>query len=321
MASIGYANSEVIDVMVKKYESGGHYLASTFGKDVDVENLQNFLCRTTNGAMCKVFLTGSGSDAIEAAIKVAYQAYVDQDPDTPRKYIIARENSYHGNTLTTLTLSDFLSRKEPYKNILGDNVEHVSSCDAYTQRLEGESDEEFVARKADELDKIILKIGPEKVIGFILEPYSGAAIACAPPVPGYLQAMKEVCHELGVYFIADEIMCGLGRTGDYHVCLAHGVTPDILVIGKGLGSGYYPCSAVLITPDVCKNLKSEMFIHGLTFDANPAGAAAALKVQQIVYDTDLLSNVQKQGDYLGKLLKTKLSDHPHVGDIRGKGLF
>ena len=158
----------------------------------------------------------SGSDATESALKISRQYYFDQDSETQRKYIISREHSYHGNTLGALSISEFPSRQAPYKGILMSNVEYVSSCYPYRQQLDGESDEDFVAKKADEFEKKILEIGREKVMVFIAEPVSGAALGCVKAVPGYLKASKMVCDKYNIIFIADEVMCGMGRTGFYH---------------------------------------------------------------------------------------------------------
>ena len=283
--------------------------------------LQDFLVNSTHGVLSKVFLTGSGSDATEAALKLARQYFYDQDPDTLRNTIISREGSYHGNTIGALSVSELKIRQEPYKDILLEKVEHVSSCYSYRQQLEGESNAEFVARKVDELEKMFQKIGPEKVMAFILEPVSGAALGCVPAVPGYIEAMKEVCHKHGALLILDEVMCGMGRTGFSHAWQIEGVAPDILIIGKGLGAGYHPIAAILVAQSVWEVLKTEQFIHGLTFDAVPVGAVAALKVQQIIEDDSLLDNVKNQGDYLGERLKEELGNHPNVGNIRGIGLF
>lgn len=263
---------------------------------------------------------GSGSVAIESALKISCQYFVSQDPDTPRNSFISRDNSYHGNTLGALSISEFKARQAPYKGILLNNVHHVSSCYPYRQRIEGESDADFVARKASELEKTFQKVGPEKVVAFIAEPVSGAALGCVPAVPGYLEAMKEVCHRHGALFILDEVMCGLGRTGVYHAYELYGVIPDILVIGKGLAAGYHSISAILVATNVWKEINGE-FIHGLTYDAAPVGAVAALMVQKVIRDNELLDNVKKQGTYLGQELKAKLGGNPIVGDIRGVGLF
>ena len=178
--------------------------------------LQKLLVNSTGGVLTGVYLTGSGSDATEAALKLARQYYYDQDSETPRKYIISRDHSYHGNTLGALSVSEFESRQAPYKDILAKNVVHVTSCYPYRQLLDGESNADFVAKKVDELDKTFQKIGPEKVMAFIVEPVSGAALGCVCDPPGYLEGVKNICHKYGILIIFDEVMCGMGRTGTYH---------------------------------------------------------------------------------------------------------
>lgn len=232
--------------------------------------------------------------------------------------IISCNKCYHGNTLGALSVSSFESRQEPYKDILMKNVEHVSSNYPYRQQMEGESNEDFVARKVDELEQTIQGLGPKNVMCFIVEPHSGSTLGCVPAVPGYLKAMQDVCHKYDIIFILDEVMCGVGRTGPLYVGLSQGVVPDILIIGKGLGAGYFPVSAVLAHPDVWKALDPQ-FIHGLTHDGNPVAAVVAIKSLEIIQK--LLPNVSKQGAYLEKNLKAALTDHPNVGDIRGDGLF
>lgn len=173
--------------------------------------------KTTKGEFIKVYLTGSGSDAMEGALKLARQSFFDQDPKTSRKYVISRDHSYHGNTLGALSISEFTSRQAPYKDILlKDIVKHVSSCYTYRQLLEGESIEDFVAKKVEELEKKFQELGPENVMAVVLEPVSGAALGCAVPPPGYLEGMNEVAHKHGAIVIYDEVMCGMGRTGFTH---------------------------------------------------------------------------------------------------------
>ena len=273
--------------------------------------------------MDKVYLTGSGSDATEAALKLSRQYYYDQDPETPRKYIISRDHSYHGNTIGALSISEFTSRQAPYIDILTENVKHVSSCYPYREWTNGESDDDFVSRKAAELEAKFQELGPETVIGFIAEPIAGAALGCIPSVPGYLKAMRDVCHQHGALFILDEVMCGMGRTGTLHAWQAEDVVPDIQIMAKGLGAGYQSIAAMMISEKVVKRMmeKSGQFIHGLTYQGMPVQAAAALEVQRIIREDKLMENVSKQGSYLERRLKALLSDHPNVGDIRGQGLF
>lgn len=273
--------------------------------------------------MARVYLTGSGSEAMEAAIKLARQYFYEPNNKTTRVNFIAREGSYHGNTLGALSVSGHLARRAPYAPLLINNVHHISACNPYRQRQKGECDAAFVARKAGELEAKFQKLGPGTVIGFIAEPVVGAALGCVPYLPGYLKAMRDVCHKYGALFILDEVMCGIGRTGTLHAWQAENIIPDIQTMGKGLGAGYQPIAALMISPKILNVLKrgGGQFIHGQTYQGMPVQAAAALEVLRIIQEDKLLYNVTNLGVYLEQRLKAVLGDHPNVGDIRGKGLF
>jgi adenosylmethionine-8-amino-7-oxononanoate aminotransferase len=264
-----------------------------------------------------------GSEAMEAAVKLARQYFYENDKHTPRVNFIARNGSYHGNTIGALSISGFVERRAPYEPFLMNNVHHISACYAYRQRLDGESDAEFVFRKAAELEAKFQELGPETVIAFIMEPVVGAALGCVPSVPGYMKAMKEVCHKHGALFILDEVMSGMGRCGTLHAWQGEDVAPDLQTIGKGLGGGYQPIAAVLISEKVVTALMdgTGQFVHGQTYQGMPVQAAAALEVQRVKREGNLMDNVQIQGAYLEKRLKSLLGDHPNVGNIRGRGLF
>lgn len=260
---------------------------------------------------------------MEATVKLSRQYFYEQDKETTRVNYIAREGSYHGNTIGALGVSGHTARRAPYLPFLMPNIHRVSACYPYRQRQANESDASFVARKAAELEQKFQELGPETVIGFIFEPVVGATLGCVPNVPGYLAAMRDVCHRHGALFILDEIMCGMGRTGHLHAWQGEGIAPDLQTVGKGLGGGYQPIAAVLVSEKVVRVLKNGtgQFIHGQTYQAMPVQAAAALEVQRTIRDDKILDNVQTQGALLEKLLKEQLGSHPHVGDIRGRGLF
>lgn len=323
VSCLGYGHERVIQAMYKQSLTGVTYLASSFWASPVVKDLCKELIQGTNGEMARVYLTGSGSEAMEAAIKLSRQFFYEKNKDTPRVNFIARENSYHGNTIGALSVSGFITRRQPYIPFLMDNVHHISSCNPYRQQEEGESDAAFVTRKATELDNKFRELGPETVIGFIAEPVVGAALGCVPYVPGYLKAMRDVCHKYGALFILDEVMCGSGRTGTLHAWQAEGIVPDIQTMAKGLGGGYQPIAAMLLSQKVVKTIMegSGQFIHGLTYQAMPIQAAAALEVQRIIREENLLEMVTRRGTALGALLKKFLAEHPNVGDIRGGGLF
>ena len=267
---------------------------------------------------------------MEAAMKLGRQYFVESG-QPQRVNFIGRDHSYHGTTLGALSMSGHVGRRAAYLPLLSSYIHRVSACNSYRQQLEGESDTAFVARKAEELDRKFLELGPETVVGFVCEPISGAALGCVPFVPGYLAAMKAICTKHNALFILDEIMCGMGRSGTLHAWQAEhsdhdpgrNCVPDIQTIGKGLGGGYQPIAAVLIGHKIVKTLKegSGAFLHGQTYQAFPVACAAALAVQRIIRRDGLLANVRTQGAYLSSLLRARLGSHPHVGDVRGMGLF
>lgn len=260
---------------------------------------------------------------MEAAIKLSRQYFLETDKNTARVNFIARQTSYHGNTIGALSVSGHKARRAPYTPFLMPNVHHISDCNPYRQRHHGESDVDFVGRKAAELEAKFQELGPETVIGFIAEPIVGAALGCVPYVQGYLRAMRDVCNKHGALLILDEIMCGIGRTGTLHAWQAEDVVPDLQTMGKGLGGGYQPIAALMISHKVVDVLMNGtgQFIHGQTYQGMPIQAAAALEVQRVIREERLMENVSKQGAYFGERLKEVLGNHPNVGDIRGKGFF
>ncbi len=236
---------------------------------------------------------------------------------------IARWESYHGTTVGSLSASGHFTRRGPFEPILAPQFHRITACNPYRQRLEGESDEDFVARKVTELEGEFRRLGPDTVAAVILEPIVGAALGCAPAVGGYLKGMKRVCERYGALLIFDEVMCGMGRTGTLHAWQQESVVPDLQTIAKGFAGGYQPASALLVGAKVAGLMQKEdrTFTHGHTYQNHPVVAAAALKVQEIIREKNLLENVITQGQLLERLLREKLGNHPNVGDIRGRGLF
>lgn len=322
VSCIGHNNARVQEALRKLDKTGISYLSSAFWEHEAVEGLTSHLARTTNGLLSKVYLASSGSEVTEAALKLGIQ-YFEEKNEKTRVNFIAREGSYHGNTLGALSVSGFPDRTNIYQEHLVKNIHKVSSCNPYHQQKEGETDADFVQRKSEELERMFQTLGPNTVIAFIAEPVVGAALGCVPSVPGYLQAMRDICHKHGALLILDEVMCGMGRTGTTHAWQAEHVVPDLQTVGKGLGGGYENVSAVLVSEKVVDVIRSGSgaFKHGLTFQAMPKHAVAALEVQRIIQEDGLLKNVLEQGQYLGDNLKSLLSNHPNVGDIRGGGLF
>lgn len=263
-----------------------------------------------------------GSEAVEAAIKLAREYYV-WTGQPQRISFIAREESYHGTTVGSLSVSGHRTRRANFEGMLLPNVHRIPACNPYRQRLHGETDENFVKRKAAELDEVFSRDGPDTIAALIAEPIVGAALGCVPAPPGYFKALRAVCDRHGALLILDEVMCGMGRTGTTHAWEQEGVVPDIQCIGKGLAGGYQPCSAVLVGGRVVDAMAraGATFTHGHTFQNHAVVSAAALAVQRVIERDGLLDNVRVQGQQLKGLLVDRLGGHPHVGDIRGRGLF
>lgn len=313
--------SAIIDQMNKV-----SYTGTIFYSTSAAEELCSLLMKGTNGAMSRAFLCSSGSEAVEAAMKLARQYFVElEGPDTKRHRFISRWQSYHGTTLSSLGLGGHVMRRKIYEPMLSPNVSRVSPCYAYRGKEDNESDEHYVARLAAELDAEFERLGPDTVCAFIAEPVVGAALGSVPYVPGYFAAVRKVCDKYGALLIADEVMSGMGRTGYLHAWQAPEVAtpPDLQTVGKGLGGGYQPVAALLVSPRVVDTLSkgTGIFSHGHTYQAHPVGAAAAAAVQKIIMRPECMENVRKLGSQLEQSLRHRLDDKWYIGDIRGKGLF
>lgn len=273
-------------------------------------------------ALDHVYFVSGGSEAVEAALKLARQYFWERG-ETQRRFIVARRQSYHGNTLGGLSAGGNFWRRDPFEPILLANVRHIAPCYAYRDQAPGESPADYGRRVADELEATIREIGEDAVAAFICEPVVGATAGAVPPVDGYLARLREICDRHGVLLVFDEVMCGMGRTGRLFAGAVDGVRPDLLCVAKGLGAGYQPIGAVLVSADIYATIRdgSGFFQHGHTYMGHPTACAAALAVQDAIRDEDLLANVRAMGDALHDALTARFGDHRHVGDIRGRGLF
>ncbi|RAL14118.1 PLP-dependent transferase [Aspergillus homomorphus CBS 101889] len=321
VAALGH-NHPVIKQAITQQLDEVAYCYSPFFTTPAAERIARLLTESTDDEMTKTFIVSSGTEAIEASLKLARQYHVERG-EPQRNRFIARRQSYHGNTLGALATGYHKARRAVYEDILAKNVSHVSPCYPYRGKKPGESDEGYVQRLADELDSEFRAVGPDTVCAFIAETIAGASLACATPVPGYFQAMKAVCDRYGALLIMDEVMSGMGRSGTLHAWEQEGVVPDLQTVAKGLGAGYVPIGALLVGKKVVNTLAQGTggFVHSQTYQGHPVACAAAYAVQRLVQEQDLLSNVKVQGDYLGRLLKERIEGHPNVGDIRGRGLF
>ena len=259
---------------------------------------------------------------MEAALKLARQYFVEIG-QPQRTRFIARRQSYHGTTLGALGAGGNMMRRALYEPILAAAFSHVSPCFPYRFQAAGESDGDYLDRLEAELEAEFSRLGAETVIAFIAEPVVGATAGCVAALPGYFPRMRAVCERHGALLILDEVMCGMGRTGTRHAWEQENVTPDLQVIAKGLGGGYQPIGALLIARRIVEALArgSGGFLHGQTYQAHPVACAAALEVQRIIAEDDLLANVRAMGARLEAGLLERFGNHRHVGDIRGRGLF
>jgi adenosylmethionine-8-amino-7-oxononanoate aminotransferase len=297
------------------------YAHTAFFTNEPLEALADLLIESAPAGLERVYFVCGGSEAMEAALKLARQYFVERGEPQRRRFV-ARLQSYHGNTLGALGVGGNLWRRQMFEPLLAPS-EHVSACFAYRGRHDDETEEAYGERLAEELDERIRAVGPHTVAAFVAETVVGATAGAVPPVPGYFRRVREVCDRHGVLLILDEVMCGMGRTGTLFACEREGIAPDLVAIAKGLGAGYQPIGALLVSGKIFDTIRdgSGFFQHGHTYMGHPVACAAALAVQHAIRDEDLLANVVRQGEALDGALHERLGNHPNVGDIRGRGLF
>ncbi len=320
VSCLGHGHPDVIAAIKAQLDQVAYAHSSFFTTQV-AEDLADFLAARAPGDLDHVYFLSGGSEAIEAALKLARQYFVERG-EGERSQFIARRQSYHGNTLGALAIGGNAWRREPFLPLLAP-AHHVSPCYAYRDQRPGETEDLYAQRLADELEQTILQIGPQRVAAFVAETVVGATAGAVPPVRTYLKRIREVCDRHGVLLILDEVMAGMGRTGHLFACAEDGVAPDILTIAKGLGAGYQPIGAMLASRRIYDTIAqgSGFFQHGHTYMGHATACAAALAVQRVIERDGLLANVLARGEQLRAQLRETFARHPNVGDIRGRGLF
>ncbi|WP_175912035.1 aspartate aminotransferase family protein [Burkholderia sp. BCC1640] len=320
VSCLGHSNQRVIDAIKRQVQQLPYAHTSFFTTDV-AEELADRLVAAAPAGLEHVYFVSGGSEAIEAALKLARQYFVEKG-EPQRRHFIARRQSYHGNTLGALAIGGNAWRREPFLPLLIE-AHHVSPCYAYRDQQAGETDEAYAQRLADELERKIVELGAENVAAFVAETVVGATAGAVPPVRSYLKKIRAVCDKYGVLLILDEIMSGMGRTGYLFACDEDGVAPDLLTIAKGLGAGYQPIGATLVSDRIYRTIVdgSGFFQHGHTYLGHATACAAALEVQRVIAEGKLLDNVKARGEQLRASLREHYGAHPHVGDVRGRGLF
>ncbi len=320
VSCLGHAHPKMLAALHAQLDRVA-YAHTAFFTTEAAEKLADNLIAHAPAGLSHAYLVSGGSEAMEAALKMARQYFVERG-EPSRRHIIARRQSYHGNTLGALAAGGNAWRRAQFQPLLIE-THHVAPCFAYRNQAPEETDAAYAARAADALEIKLRELGPETVMAFVAETVVGATAGAVPPVADYFQRVRSICDRHGVLLILDEVMCGMGRTGTLHACEQEHIAPDLLVIAKGLGAGYQPVGAVLLAKKIHDAFAngSGLFQHGHTYMCHPMACAAALAVQQIVRDDNLLANVRAQGGYLDHRLRERFGEHPHVGDIRGRGLF
>jgi adenosylmethionine-8-amino-7-oxononanoate aminotransferase len=320
VSCLGHGHPDVLQAMHAQIERIAYAHTSFFSTEV-AEQLADTLIADAPAGMSHVYLVSGGSEAMEAALKLARQYFVEIGQPQRAKFI-ARRNSYHGNTLGALAVGGNAWRRRQFAPLLID-VEHVSPTYAYRDRRDGESPAQYGERLARELEEAIARVGGESVIAFVAETVGGATSGCLTPPPGYFKRVREICDRHGILLVLDEVMCGMGRTGTLHACEQEGVAPDLMAIAKGLGGGFQPIGAVLVGGRVIDAIAqgSGFFQHGHTYIGHPVACAAALAVQRVLKRDRLVERCARLGEKLRDRLDDAFGEHEHVGDIRGRGLF
>jgi adenosylmethionine-8-amino-7-oxononanoate aminotransferase len=320
VSCLGHDHPEVV-AAVERQVRQLPYAHTAFFTTEPLETLaEELTAAAPNGLEWAYFVSG-GSEAVEAGLKLARQYWLERGEPQRRRFI-ARRQSYHGNTLGSLAVGGNEWRRQPFEPLLIEH-EHVAPCYAYREQRAGESDEAYGGRAADELEAKLLEVGPDTVIGFVAETVVGATAGAVPPAPGYFRRVREICDRYGILMILDEVMCGMGRTGTLFACEAEGVIPDMIAVAKGLGAGYQPIGALLVSDAIYTAVRdgSGYFQHGHTYMGHATACAAALAVLRIIREPAMLARVRDLGAALDRRLRERFGDHPHVGDIRGRGLF
>jgi hypothetical protein len=320
VSCLGHSDAEVIEAIKSQVERL-EFAHTGFFSSVPAEALAELLIKEAPGDLERVYFVSGGSEAVEAAIKLARQYFIEIG-QPQRHRVIARRQSYHGNTLGALAAGGNLWRREPFSPLMIDTT-HISPCYAYRDRQQDETEFDYGQRVANELEAEIQRLGEDQVMAFIAEPVVGATLGAVPAVEGYFKRIREICNQYGVLLILDEVMCGMGRTGSLYACDQEGIAPDIMTIAKGLGAGYQPIGAMLCSAQIYQAVEqgSGFFQHGHTYIGHPVACAAAHAVVKKIMDRRVLDQVLTQGVLLRKSLLDKFGDHPHIGDIRGRGLF
>jgi adenosylmethionine-8-amino-7-oxononanoate aminotransferase len=312
---IGHANEEVNDAIKLQLDRIAHGYRYNFTTDA-LEELTDIISTNCGGTLKHMVYVTGGSEAVESCLKLALQ-YTYVKGEMSRRKFIARERSWHGNTLGALGVSGFLERRVAFEGAYVDAV-RISPANVY-RPIAGATSETAGEACAQELEQAILREGPEKIAAFVFEPVVGAAGGCVPAPPGYARRVRDICDQHGVLMIADEVMCGAGRCGTWRALERDGVEPDIMSVAKGLAAGYMPLGAAIYNAKVHDVIGVPLTGH--TFTGHTASCAAGVAVQKLVTREKLLERVSANEGKLKSMLLDALNGVEAVSDIRGRGHF
>ena len=320
VSCLGHSDKTIQKAIIEQTEKLAFAHTSFFTSE-PAELLANLLAKHSPEGLDKVYFVSSGSEAVEASLKLARQYFVEIGKPEKHK-VISRKQSYHGNTLGALAAGGNVWRRSFFEKLLVE-TSLISPCYPYRHQTQDETELEYGLRVANELEEEIINLGSENVMAFIAETVVGATAGALTPVSGYFKRVREICDKYDVLLILDEVMCGMGRTGSLFACDEEDVVPDILTVAKGLGAGYQPIGAM-----ICQNFiydaianGSGFFQHGHTYLGHPVACAASLSVLNKLVNENFSSQVKEKGQYLQKNLELHLGQNQYVGDIRGRGLF
>ena len=321
VSCLGHGNRHVIEAVKQQLDTMA-FAHTGFFTSEPAEKLAHMLVERAPENIDRVYFVSGGSEAVEASLKLSRQYFLEQGQEL-RVNIIARRQSYHGNTLGALSAGGNEWRRRQFQPLLSDAMHHIDACFEYRDAQAGESSEAYGQRVANQLESKILKLGADTVAAFIAEPVVGATLGAVPAVDGYYRRIREICNQYGVLLILDEVMCGMGRTGTLFASEQESIQPDIVCIAKGLGAGVQPIGAMLCTAEIYNTIESGsgFFQHGHTYLGHPAACAAGVAVLEQIESQQLLANVSKRGVSIKKAMSERFGNHPHVGDVRGRGLF
>ncbi|MFY0662688.1 MAG: aspartate aminotransferase family protein [Shimia sp.] len=320
VSCLGHSDPSVIEAIKSQLDATA-FAHTGFFTSEPAEALADKIIANASGNLDRVYLVSGGSEAMESTLKLARQ-YMLEKGETQRRHVIARRQSYHGNTLGALATGGNLWRREPFSPLLME-THHIAPCYAYRDQKSDETSHDYGQRAAQELEDKILELGADEVLAFVAEPVVGATSGAVPPVEGYFKRIRQICDKYGALLILDEVMCGMGRTGSLFAYEQEHISPDICAVAKGLGAGYQPIGAMLCTSEIYDVIRdgSGFFQHGHTYNGHPTAAAAALAVTKRLIDDEVVANVAPMGEKLQQELNNTFGQHPHIGDIRGRGLF